>query len=63
MTDDAHRHGCPKRKDPAAHCQCAAIDSEDRLIERGSRPSPSEVIRRAKAKGFLRGGHPYSASP
>ena len=59
--DTTHLAGCPKRVQPAAHCQCEAI--EDALVARSARRSPAQLIRDAKAKGLIKGVVGYTASP
>jgi hypothetical protein len=52
----AHEPSCSSLS--GGSCDCIVL--EEAMIERASRPSPADLIRKAKAKGLITGVYNYA---
>ena len=54
-----HYPDCPAAQDEQATCLCETI--EDRTVSATSRtrPSPADLIRKARESGLIKSGQPY----
>jgi hypothetical protein len=53
-----HYEDCPAAEGQGGICTCEGI--EDAIVAQASRPSPAELIRRAKAKGLIQPKQAYA---